>query len=98
MLPPAWHVYILHCADGTYYTGIAMDVKRRLAEHNDADSRLGARYTRARRPVVLVYQEPAANRSEAGKREYQIKQLPRSEKLALIASGRRRKRLTTSIR
>ena len=80
-----WYVYMLRCADGTLYTGIATDVKRRVAEHNDEGGRLGARYTRARRPVELVYQEPAANRSEAGKREYQVKQLPREEKQALIA-------------
>lgn len=79
-----WRVYIVRCADDTLYTGIAVDVERRVAEHNGA-GRLGARYTRARRPVVLVYQEPAADRSEAGKREYEIKRMRRADKARLIA-------------
>lgn len=83
----SWQVYIARCADGTLYTGIARDVGKRIAEHN-ADKGNGANYTRARRPVVLVYQEPAEDRSSASKREYQIKQLSRTEKLALVlASG-----------
>jgi putative endonuclease len=83
----AWQVYIARCADGTLYTGIARDVKKRIAEHN-AGNGAAANYTRARRPVVLVYSEPAENRSLASRREYQIKQLSRSEKLALVlASG-----------
>lgn len=90
-LPMTWHVYMVRCADDTLYTGSAIDVQRRVAEHN-GEGRPGARYTHARRPVVLVYQEPAASRSDAGQREYQIKQLARREKQALIASGRRRKR------
>ena len=80
-----WHIYIVRCADGTLYTGMAMDFARRIAEHNGARAN-GARYTRARRPVKLVYQEKAANRSAAGKREYRIKQLSRREKLALIGT------------
>ena len=80
-----WHVYIVRCADDTYYTGIAVDVERRVAEHNGA-GRLGARYTRARRPVTLAYQESVADRSEAGKREYAIKRLSRHEKRALIGA------------
>ena len=86
-----WHVYIVRCADDTLYTGIAIDVQRRVAEHNGA-GRAGARYTRARRPVVLVYQEAVVDRSAAGKREYAIKQLPRHEKLALLTRRQRRKR------
>lgn len=83
----SWQVYIARCADGTLYTGIARDVEKRITEHN-ADKGIGANYTRARRPVVLVYQEAAADRSSASKREYQIKQLSRAEKLALVlASG-----------
>jgi putative endonuclease len=83
----AWQVYIVRCADGSLYTGIARDLERRIAEHN-ADKGQGASYTRSRRPVRLVYREPAADRSAASKREYQIKQLSRAEKLALIlASG-----------
>lgn len=83
-----WRVYIVRCADGTLYTGVAVDMARRVAEHNGRGPG-GARYTRARRPVRLVYQEQAANRSAACKREYRIKQLTRSEKLKLIAAGSR---------
>lgn len=87
MTSEAWQVYIVRCADGSLYTGIARDLERRIAEHN-ADTGQGASYTRSRQPVRLVYREPAANRSAASKREYQIKQLSRAEKLALIvASG-----------
>lgn len=82
-----WQVYILRCADGSLYTGIARDLERRIAEHN-AGNGAGANYTRSRRPVRLVYNEPATDRSTASRREYAIKQLSREEKLALIlASG-----------
>ena len=81
-----WSVYIVRCADGSLYTGIATDVARRVDEHN-ANNLLAARYTRARRPVVLVSQEAAASRSAAGKREYELKQMSREEKEAL-AGGR----------
>lgn len=83
-----WSVYILLCADGTLYTGVATDVARRLHEHNTSD-RLGARYTRSRRPVVLAHTEPAATRSAALKREHAIKRLTRAEKQALVARSRR---------
>ena len=76
-----WSVYILRCADGTLYTGIAPDVEKRLQKHNEGK---GAKYTRGRGPVELVYREELVNRAEASKREYQIKQLSRPEKLALI--------------
>lgn len=82
-----WAVYIVCCADGTLYTGIARDAARRVKEHNSNDG-LGARYTRARQPVVLVYQEAAASRSEALKREYQIKQMSRRAKQRLSRQGR----------
>ncbi len=82
----SWQVYIARCADGTLYTGIARDVEKRIAEHN-AGKGASANYTRARRPVVLVYQEPADDRSSASKREYQIKQLSRAEKLELVLSS-----------
>ncbi len=81
----AWYVYILRCADGTLYTGVTTDLARRLREHN-AGGRLGARYTRARRPVVLIHQETADNRSAASKREAAIKKLPRDAKLAFLPS------------
>jgi len=81
-----WIVYMVRCADGTLYTGIATDVARRVEEHN-SNRLLAANYTRARRPVTLVYSEAAATRSAAGKREYQIKQLNKQAKEALIAGS-----------
>jgi putative endonuclease len=84
-----WSVYIVRCADGTLYTGIATDVARRVEEHN-SNRVLAANYTRARRPVTLVYSEAAATRSAAGRREYQIKQLSRLNKEALIAGMKNR--------
>jgi putative endonuclease len=87
----AWTVYILRCADGTLYTGIAMDAAKRLTEHNTSN-RLGARYTRSRRPVVLAYREPAATRAAAARREYAIKALTRAEKELLLKPARRRRR------
>ncbi|RJX35425.1 MAG: GIY-YIG nuclease family protein [Desulfurivibrio sp.] len=80
-----WHVYIVCCRDGTHYTGIARNLARRLSEHNSA--RGGARYTRSRRPVKLVYAERAASRSAAAKREYQLKRLPLASKRELIESS-----------
>ena len=88
---PAWTVYVLRCADGTLYTGIAMDAARRLLEHN-TNNRLGARYTRSRRPVVLVYREAAATRAAASRREHAIKALTRAEKEVLIKTARRKPR------
>ena len=78
----SYYVYILRCSDSTLYTGIATDVQRRLVEHNETQK--GAKYTRVRRPVELVYQEETEDRSSACKREYAIKQLKREEKLRLI--------------
>ena len=77
-----WRVYMLRCADGSLYTGITTDIERRVEEHNSAAT--GARYTRSRRPVVLVYDEPASSRSEAASREAAIKQLTRADKEALM--------------
>jgi putative endonuclease len=85
--PSDWSVYVVRCADGTLYTGIARDVTRRIAEHN-AGGRLAANYTRGRRPVTLVYREAAATRSAASRREYAIKQLDRQQKEALIAAAK----------
>lgn len=84
IMSSSWYVYILGCADGSLYTGITTDPERRLQEHNDGA--LGARYTRPRRPVELLYQEPVADRSAALKREYAIKQLSKAGKRALIAN------------
>lgn len=78
-----WFVYIVRCGDGSLYTGIAVDVEARIKAHN---SGLGAKYTKPRRPVVLLYQEMLANQSEATKREYVIKKLSRRQKLRLIES------------
>ena len=80
-----WHVYIVECADGTYYTGITTDVERRLNEHNYSFK--SAKYTRSRRPVKLVYVETSENRSTASRRESQIKKLSRKKKTLLIEQG-----------
>lgn len=77
-----WRVYVLRCADGTYYTGITTDLARRLKEHNGARPG-GARYTRSRRPVVLHYKESAPDRSAAARREAALRRLSRREKQAL---------------
>ncbi|MBP0047956.1 GIY-YIG nuclease family protein [Marinobacterium sp. AK62] len=71
---------MLRCSDGSYYTGVTTDMERRLAEHNGERAGRGARYTRARRPVVVVWQEQGHNRGSALKREYAIKQLSRKQK------------------
>jgi len=76
-----WYIYILHCGDGTYYTGIAKDVTRRLRQHRRG---LGAKYTRGRGPLTLVYVEGAIDRGAALNREYVIKRMSRSEKRSLI--------------
>jgi uncharacterized protein (TIGR02453 family) len=76
-----WTVYLLRCADGSLYTGIARDAAARLRAHN---SGRGASYTRPRRPVVMVYSEPARDQAAALRREWAIKQLSRPEKEALI--------------
>ena len=78
----SYFVYILECSDKTLYTGIATDVQRRLDEHNNSDK--GAKYTKIRRPLKLVYSEEAENRSSASKREYEIKKLSREKKLEII--------------
>jgi len=80
----SYFVYILECSDKTLYTGIATDVVRRLDEHNNSDK--GAKYTKVRRPLKLIYSEESENRSSASKREYEIKKLSREKKLELIGS------------
>lgn len=77
-----WLVYIVRCKDKTLYTGITNDLKSRVREHNASHG--GAKYTRSRRPVRLVYHEVCASRSEALTREYEIKQYTREQKLKLI--------------
>ena len=78
-----YYVYLLRCADGTLYTGFTNDLARRLAAHNAGR---GAKYTRGRRPVELVYWESFSNKSSALRRECAIKRLSRAEKLSLIQS------------
>jgi len=82
----SWQVYILECADGSLYTGIARDLERRLSQHNGQLAG-GPRYTRGRRPVRLRWSESAADRSLALRREAAIKRLSRALKLALIDGG-----------
>ncbi|MDL2288719.1 GIY-YIG nuclease family protein [Oscillospiraceae bacterium OttesenSCG-928-F05] len=76
-----YDVYILRCADGTFYTGMAADAGRRVAVHNSGK---GAKYTRSRLPVTLVYREEQPDRSSALRREYAVKQMTRAQKLCLI--------------
>ncbi|MFA6296752.1 MAG: GIY-YIG nuclease family protein [Patescibacteria group bacterium] len=80
-----YYLYILECADKTLYTGIATDLKRRLLEHNS--SKLGAKYTCARRPVKLVYSKKFKTRSKACIEEARIKKLKKIEKMELIHRG-----------
>jgi putative endonuclease len=77
-----YYLYILECADKTLYTGVTVDLARRVREHNT--SKLGAKYTRARRPVKLVYSKKFRNRSLASKAECRMKKLTRAEKLKMI--------------
>ena len=77
----SWVCYLLQCADKTLYCGITNDLDKRLAAHNAG---AGAKYTRGRTPLQLVYAEPCADKSAALKRERQIKRLSRSAKLALL--------------
>jgi putative endonuclease len=81
-----WTVYIARCRDGSLYTGITTDPERRLAEHN---SGYGGAYTRSKAPIVMVYREPAADRSGAQRRERAIKRLSRAQKEELVAGSRR---------
>ena len=79
-----WYVYIVRCSDNTLYAGVTKDIGRRVAEHNTND-KLGARYTQSRRPVTLVYEEGSESRSQASKRELEIKRLTKKRKEFLIA-------------
>lgn len=76
-----WKLYILRCADGTLYTGITTDVEKRLEAHRNGK---GAKYTRGRSPLELVYREDCGDHSAALKREIEIKKLTREEKEKLI--------------
>lgn len=86
MTESTWFVYIVECADDTLYAGVATDTQARVAKHNAGD---GAKYTRTRRPVELVYVEPASGRGAALAREHAIKKMSAAEKRSLIAAARR---------
>jgi predicted GIY-YIG superfamily endonuclease len=77
-----WFVYILRCADNTLYTGITKNIERRCKQHNAA---VASKYTRARLPVVLVYQETVASHGDALRRELAIKKLNRTAKAAMCS-------------
>jgi putative endonuclease len=79
-----WFVYLLLCSDGSLYTGITNDLERRIAQHNDGK---GAKYTRSRRPVKLVYRRNCRDQSDALKKEHSIKQMSRDKKLLMIDQG-----------
>jgi len=82
----AWFLYVLRCADDTFYTGTTTDITRRINEHNT--KKCGAKYTKTRRPVELVFWLDFANRSQAQKAEYKFKKLTRMQKEKIInASG-----------
>lgn len=85
---PSWFVYMLLCHDGSLYTGATCDVKRRLAQHQQGK---GARYTRARLPVSLVFRKAAGNQSLAFREEARLKKLRREEKLRLLTPAMRRR-------
>lgn len=75
-----WYVYLLECSDGSLYCGITNDINRRVDTHNKGK---GAKYTKTRLPVKIFYTESVSNKSEAAKREYQIKKMSRENKLKL---------------
>ena len=81
--PVDWKIYIVKCSDDTYYTGITNDLTARINKHNSGK---GAKYTKTRTPVQLMYSETVLTKSEALKREYQIKRLTRKQKEELIKS------------
>ncbi len=78
----SWSLYVVECADGSYYTGIAKDVAKRIDTHNSGK---GAKYTSTHGPVRLVFQEPQGDYSAALRREYQVKTLPKNRKVRFIA-------------
>jgi putative endonuclease len=80
---PEWSVYLLRCGDGSFYTGIATDVTRRIGEHERG--KRGAKYLRGRGPFELVYARPVGDRSTASRIEYRIKRLSREQKTDLVA-------------
>ena len=81
-----WQVYLLQCADQSLYVGVTTDLVRRVQQHNGQLAG-GARYTKARRPLALVWSDACDSRSEAQQREYALRRLSREQKLALIAGA-----------
>jgi putative endonuclease len=79
-----WEVYMVRCRTGEFYTGCTVDLERRVRQHNNGS---GSKFTRSRRPVVLVYRETCGSRSIALKRESQIKKMKRAQKARLIQSA-----------
>jgi putative endonuclease len=77
-----WFLYVLQCSDGSYYTGVTTDLNRRLKEHNT--SKRGAKYTKTRRPVEIIYSLEYEDRSSAQKFEHRFKQLTRKQKEEVI--------------
>tara|TARA_A200000159_G_scaffold143055_1_gene147017 strand:+ start:5983 stop:6234 length:252 start_codon:yes stop_codon:yes gene_type:complete len=80
-----WFLYVVECSDGTLYTGVTVDLDRRVTEHNTSNK--GAKYTMTRRPVKLVWSREYPTRSEAQAAEYKLKKLPRRKKLKMINNG-----------
>ena len=85
MTGSSWHLYVARCSDNTLYTGVTTDLSRRLYEHNN--SKKGAKYTRSRRPVTIVYSREFLNRSEAQIAESSFKKLRRSQKDKIISEN-----------
>ena len=86
---PLWQVYLVQCADSSLYAGVTTDLARRIQQHNGQLAG-GARYTRARRPVALVWSKACDSRSDAQQREQAVRRLSREQKLALIAGAEER--------
>jgi putative endonuclease len=80
---PTWHLYLIECIDGSYYTGITTNVERRFAQHINGD---GARYTRSHKPLRILASREVGTHSEALKAELVVKRLPKEEKIAAIAT------------
>jgi len=80
-----WHLYIVKCNDGTLYTGVTTNIDRRIREHNS--TKRGAKYTRSRRPVELVWTKEYENRSEVQSAEYEFKKLTHKQKLEIISKN-----------
>ena len=91
-------LYILQCSDGSLYTGITVDLKRRVKEHNGLCGDKGAKYTRSRRPVVVVFSKKFRSRSRASIEEALVKKMSRGEKLEMIKIGHKQHKLSSELR